>query len=367
VDGPAGAGKSAIAQTVAAACAERKILAASYFFFRGSPSRNTITPLIPTIAHQIATSSPEKRRKLEKIIKDPSILHKALEVQLDKLILKPYRPSFFRRIFSFKRMRYLLIIDGLDECNGDDNQIHVLGLVNRLVSSEHCTIRCLIASRPEPHILSAVGVLTAKVARVTWNDKLWDANGDIRTYLRAGFNNISACMPPDVPRPWPSDSIIDTLVQKAGGIFIYAATVLKYVDDPDTLPTTQLQHVLKLSPGTAPFAQLDQLYKRILMGCLPKYRSILPHIFGFILLQNPQCEDIFDVSLIEAVLGLEPGEALVVLRKLHSILEIKTSDSKQTITFLHASIGDFVFNRERSGGFHVDRLDELLQVNVSII
>ncbi|KAF8066467.1 hypothetical protein FPV67DRAFT_1417372, partial [Lyophyllum atratum] len=41
--GPAGAGKSAIAQTVAETCAERGQLAASFFFSRGSYRRDTIT------------------------------------------------------------------------------------------------------------------------------------------------------------------------------------------------------------------------------------------------------------------------------------------------------------------------------------
>ncbi|GLB42502.1 putative NACHT domain containing protein [Lyophyllum shimeji] len=48
--GPAGAGKSAIARTLADACAERKILAASFFFWRGRPGRDSIDRLFTTIA-----------------------------------------------------------------------------------------------------------------------------------------------------------------------------------------------------------------------------------------------------------------------------------------------------------------------------
>ena len=50
--GPAGAGKSAIAQTVAEICAERGQLAASFFFSRSSPDRNALKHLFPTIAVQ---------------------------------------------------------------------------------------------------------------------------------------------------------------------------------------------------------------------------------------------------------------------------------------------------------------------------
>ena len=59
--GPAGAGKSAIAQTVADTCAGRNELAASFFFARAIASRNSAKHLFPIIAVQIARSAPEKR------------------------------------------------------------------------------------------------------------------------------------------------------------------------------------------------------------------------------------------------------------------------------------------------------------------
>lgn len=238
---------------------QKGILVGSYFFLRGSSSRNNIQPLIPTISYEIAA----KRKRIQRATTYPSILDKSLEVQLDKLIIEPYRPTSFQWVFSFRRTMHVFIIDGLDECNGDDSQVQILSHLDRLVRDTHRSIRCLIASRPEPHIISAVSTLKAEVARITLNDISWDANGDIRTYLRAGFDNISTRVSPDILRPWPSDSVVDTLVREVGGIFIYAATVLKYIDKCDSLTTTQLEHVLKLVPGTTPFAELDQLYRHI--------------------------------------------------------------------------------------------------------
>jgi len=46
VYGPAGAGKSAIAQTIAEMCDEEMILLASFFFSRNDPSRSTVSTLI---------------------------------------------------------------------------------------------------------------------------------------------------------------------------------------------------------------------------------------------------------------------------------------------------------------------------------
>lgn len=96
--GPAGAGKSAIAQTVAKTCADGNILEGSYFFSRESPSRNTITSLIPTIAYHIASSTPRIRKKMDdRLISNPFLLHKSPDVQLQKLILELHHPSIFQR------------------------------------------------------------------------------------------------------------------------------------------------------------------------------------------------------------------------------------------------------------------------------
>ena len=51
--GPAGAGKSAIAQTIAEQCYASHLLLASFFFSRTDPKRNTEKSLIASIAYQM--------------------------------------------------------------------------------------------------------------------------------------------------------------------------------------------------------------------------------------------------------------------------------------------------------------------------
>ena len=78
--GPAGPGKSAVPQTVAEICAkrDRDELAASFFFSRSVASRNSLKHLFPTIAIPIALLTPEKRQRLNSILKnDPWITERA--------------------------------------------------------------------------------------------------------------------------------------------------------------------------------------------------------------------------------------------------------------------------------------------------
>ena len=83
VYGPAGAGKSAIAQTIAEMCEEETILLASSFFSRNDASRSSVKPLIATIAYQITLNLPGVRDAiLGAIERDPLIFSKSLAVQL---------------------------------------------------------------------------------------------------------------------------------------------------------------------------------------------------------------------------------------------------------------------------------------------
>lgn len=79
-----------------------------------------------------------------------------------------------------------------------------------------------------------------------------------------------------MPYPWPSDDIIQTLVNAAAGLFIYAATVLRFVGSPSSQgPEELLSAVLKviserrhnrlIDHGEArPFAGLDAFYTLIM-------------------------------------------------------------------------------------------------------
>ncbi|KAM6493341.1 hypothetical protein JOM56_011475, partial [Amanita muscaria] len=79
--GPAGAGKSAIAQTIAD---EYKEGSGSFFFYRSDPSRNDGNRLFPTLAWQLAFSIPAiKDFIVHALDKTPHLPRKDVETQLD--------------------------------------------------------------------------------------------------------------------------------------------------------------------------------------------------------------------------------------------------------------------------------------------
>ena len=253
--GPAGAGKSAIAQTVAETCAKHGQLAASFFFSRSSPDRNVLKYLFPTIAVQISLSSIHKRQTLKNLLQDddPYIAHRAsgpidLLVSLfrDPSDMLPESPTTLSSPF-------LVIIDGLNECRGNDDQSIILSHIHDLVDKHHLPLRFLITSRPEPHIRETFDEPTmSSVTKVVSVYGDFDARLDVLTYLRGEFRRIQASRRhKDVMRfvrePWPSDEIIQRIANKSEGYFIYAATVIKYIDEEYFSCLDRLNQVLGTS------------------------------------------------------------------------------------------------------------------------
>ncbi len=88
LNGAAGAGKSAICQSIAEQCIQRGILVASFFFFRTDITRNTINPLVATLAYQIIQLLPQTKDHIVHAIEsNPLIFEQTFEAQFDVLIV----------------------------------------------------------------------------------------------------------------------------------------------------------------------------------------------------------------------------------------------------------------------------------------
>jgi len=88
--GAAGAGKSAIAHTIAEICDKDGWLLATFFFWKTSPERNNASRFIATIVYQIALAIPIARQYIEAVVEfNPRIFDQSIDTQLAKLILEP--------------------------------------------------------------------------------------------------------------------------------------------------------------------------------------------------------------------------------------------------------------------------------------
>ncbi|KAJ7832697.1 hypothetical protein B0H13DRAFT_2289056, partial [Mycena leptocephala] len=155
--GPAGAGKSAIAQSFCQNLEVAHRLGASFFFKRGHSSRGTATKLFPTIAYQLALSKNpfDLRQVISRTVEDnPSILDRSLSLQLRTLIVDPCRQTLIVNLCrrTLPKHPVVIVIDGLDECDSQNIQQEILRSIGNTIRGEYLPLRFLIASRPELHI-----------------------------------------------------------------------------------------------------------------------------------------------------------------------------------------------------------------------
>ncbi|KAJ7830688.1 hypothetical protein B0H13DRAFT_1654984, partial [Mycena leptocephala] len=118
--GPAGAGKSAIAQSLCQKLEAEGYLGGAFFFKRGNPSRGNGNKLFPTLAYQLSGCQPDLKRAICQVVEnDPSITDYSLSIQLQQLIVEPCQQNLHGRTLT-------IIIDGLDECEDQNIQQEIL-------------------------------------------------------------------------------------------------------------------------------------------------------------------------------------------------------------------------------------------------
>ena len=151
--GPAGAGKSAITQTIAEMCDEEMLLLTSFFFSRNDPSHSTVKPLITTITYQITLNLPDARDVIFRAIEcDPLIFSKSLVVQVKSLIIAPLQQLAEASFFNESTSHCLIIIDGLDECSDHKVQQNIVDVLANAQRQHKLPLIFSISSHPEQHI-----------------------------------------------------------------------------------------------------------------------------------------------------------------------------------------------------------------------
>ncbi|KAM6502618.1 hypothetical protein JOM56_002595, partial [Amanita muscaria] len=260
VHGPAGAGKSAIAQTIAHSCGRQKV-PATFFFFRSDTSRNDGNRLFTTLAYQLAFSIPAiKDHIVQSLHERPDLPTKTIEKQFDHFIALPFR-SLTQAASA--QSSPASIIDAVNQCQQLAPVIIIDGIIGNAVEDSSFPFRFLICSRPEAHIEDTLNQFKALILPIDLA-KLNDANRDIEKFLMDEFSRIAFKRGLDAT--WPGPGVIQNIIYKSSGNFIFASVVVKVVGDEDSMPEDQLAIILNLKPpdGVSPFAVLDELYLEIL-------------------------------------------------------------------------------------------------------
>jgi hypothetical protein len=285
------------------------------------------------------------------LMSDPSIPSQILENQFKLLIYDPIL-ALQNPIPSM-----VVVVDALDEC---ENKVGVLKLIS-IISNAHrkppFPLRFLFTSRAYDYIDNKFRNPTTGPLTILSNLWDWKADDDIRRFLRDGFREIHIerkRVMEGVPEPWPSDSDLDLAVAKSEGVFIWAATVLKFVGSDRGLPQDKLQTALKLHAG------LDSLYTQVLqdaprndpfdcvIGAIPLLR---------IRLSADQLGQLFGHQANDIVNGLQGLKPILDIPQVHY----------NTIQPYHASLHDFLTDIKRSNDFFIDPVKQHFSIMLSCL
>ncbi|CAE6432960.1 unnamed protein product, partial [Rhizoctonia solani] len=344
LNGMAGTGKTTIAYTLCRQLDENQRLAASFFCSRAFPECRNTKLIIPTIAYQLARfSHPFKLALLDVLDEDPDVHTCLPHAQFTALIVKPLTKSR-----DSLPLDIVVVVDALDECDDKDGTRCILEIL--LTQALGLPIKFFLSSRPEPAIRDEMSKPAADQAssRLVLHElEKNNVQMDIKTYMKAALAMVS-----------PTNQQIATLVERSGILFIYAATVVRFIahDGFRQNPQRRLGVVLNMSSTSKnQHKELDNLYTTILRAALDdsaledvEKEDMKQVLYTVLCAQEP-----LSIPHLSRLLRLDSEYRVdAALRPLRSVLHVQ--EASKLVTVLHVSFVEYMLDSTRSLGYHCD-------------
>jgi len=349
LNGMAGTGKSTISRTVAKSFHEKGLLGASFFFKRGEGDRGNAMRFFTTIATQLMVHKPELIPGIGKAIEvDPTISERALKEQFEKLILQPLSDM---KCTDRRPSSLVIVIDALDECEQEEDVKAILRLLPRAKEVKSVHLRIFVTSRPElpirlgfKHISDDAhqDVVLHEIPKAT-------IERDITLFFEDKFAKIR--QERSLSLDWPGRENIQALVEMAVPLFIFAATVCRFVADPRWDPKKRLSTILEYKTASQA-SKLDRTYLPVLDQLLAgqdeaekdrlatEFREVVGAI---IILASP-----LSIVSLSSLLGIEKEVINCRLELLHSVLNVPANENAP-VRLLHLSFRDFLLDPQKRG------------------
>ncbi|KAF2963124.1 hypothetical protein GQX73_g10456 [Xylaria multiplex] len=356
LNGMAGTGKSTISRTLARSSFKSHKLGASFFFKRGEGDRGGASKFFTTITAQLVQQVPGLALYVgEAIENNPGLSEKSLEEQFDKLIFKP-----LTRLISQNQKSDVLVIvvDALDECDRDKDVQSILNLLSR-ANRDPIHLRIFLTSRPELPIRLGFHDIKGTYEYLILHEISQPIiESDLSVYFPHELEKIRIQYNKSVPKhrqlqsTWPFQSDIKILVKMAIPLFIFAATICRFLADRRTgAPDIKLRKTLEQQTKSQN-SKLDATYLPVLQQLLVdlsdseknEVLGLFKRLVGsIVLLAEP-----LSTSALAHLLDIPKDAIDNQLDSLHSVLSIPSSPNA-LVRLLHLSFRDFLVNPSKCG------------------
>lgn len=309
LNGVAGSGKSTVSKTFATTAAQRGRSVLSFFCQRDVPELSNPRRMFSTLAYSLAERHDGYRKAIVDLLGDPN----KADIGSDQ------SPAQYRMLFKDvldvlapPDEPYVVTVEALDECGSHTEQeelardLVALALLGRW-------FQLLVTSRKEPRIEQVFTAQGSKCMMSTINHEP-NTDADIRLYVTAKMSALAS-------RVQVTPAIIDALVARAAGLFIWCSTFFKFLEN-SLDPEGTLEAVLSESEegDTGVYDELYRLYDQVLAFAIvnkadqPFVRNILELVFISSTNQPLSCD------AIASFLQRRVTAVHTVIKALHAVL-----------------------------------------------
>jgi WD40 repeat protein len=341
LNGMAGTGKTTVAETFCNLLFREGLLGSSFFCSRKNPDRRNVRLIIPALAKGLACVYPEFQAELLKVLKDDrDFTGLGLEDQYLTLILQPAKEAFTRM-----NKTIVLVVDALDEC--EDAQAVEMFLNTVLLQKPTCGLQLLVTSRPEYNILN--GFSSGAYASLRLQDiEAHIVKADIAVFLNNKLKEIKGLYA-KYSSMWPPAEV-QTIVDQAGTLFIYAATAVKYISDHKD-HVGRMTKFASIQPPANAVQTIDKVYEHILAEAFnPKMLDDEEIAWVKSCLSMVVCAiEPMSVNTYSILLGITADQVRGAFSSLHSVVQVPESEQdSELIMLFHASFSDYLLSNTRS-------------------
>ncbi|PVG02915.1 hypothetical protein CPB86DRAFT_724318, partial [Serendipita vermifera] len=238
----AGSGKSTVAKHLSREWKSQGKLAGSFFFSRDAEGTRTTKLFFNTIAQQglsrlelgVKAAISDGIRELG----DPTSA--LLEEQCREIFVRPLKTT---------SRAVVLVLDAVDECEPAAFSRLFRVLLSQIANIPH--LKLFLTSRPDKHIAKVLDI--QGVHRTSLRSDEDSNREDVKLYMRTKL--LSTLLP---------DDQIDKLVTRSRGLFIWASTVCRLVEDFQGNMEQYVSELLAHGPD-----EMDLVYQKALDQALP--------------------------------------------------------------------------------------------------
>jgi hypothetical protein len=352
LNGMAGTGKSTIARTVARACCDEERLGASFFFSRGGGEIETARMFVTSIAMQLARRLPRLKKLICAALRSqPDVVIHSFYDQWKQLVLRPVETC---AATDRSQLPWVIVIDALDECNNKSEIEFVLQLLSATAGLMTSQLLIFLTSRPGIPIRQGFEEMDESQRRhlILHRVEPIVVDHDISIFFESRLGKLMQSL----PSPWGSSrlEVMEELVHRAGGLFIWAATACLFIQKGRSTAKNRLKAILERKASGAvsePEKALDAIYEYVLHSALrndynedeqAELCDSLRTILGAIAISFSS----LSASSLESLLYLDENTVQDALCDLHSILDVP-KDLHLPIRPQHASVRDYLLNNAR--------------------